>query len=192
MTTLVAIPYSAYALFRLYRLRKHIQRLKMARDGEKAVGQYLSDLREKGYRVFHDIVGQGFNVDHVVICDRGIFTIETKTFSKTFSQAKITFDGETIKVNDRPLERNAVKQARAQAGWIADVLKESTGRSYPVKPVVVFPGWFVESLGSNTASGLWVLNPKALPGFIAHEQPCITTEDVKLASYHLSRYIRTS
>jgi hypothetical protein len=82
---IVAIPISGYALFRLYRLRLQLKRLRMARDGEKAVGQYLSDLRGKGYRVFHDIVGKGFNVDHVVICDRGIFTIETKTYSKSSS-----------------------------------------------------------------------------------------------------------
>lgn len=82
-----------YALFDLYRIRQTIKRLRMARDGEKAVGQYLSDLREQGCRVYHDVIGQGFNIDHVIICDRGIFTIETKTYSKPASgRSTIQFD----------------------------------------------------------------------------------------------------
>ncbi|MEP0946734.1 MULTISPECIES: nuclease-related domain-containing protein [Cyanophyceae] len=190
---IVTIPISSCACFRLYRLRLQLRRLRMARDGEKAVGQYLSDLREKGYRVFHDIVGKGFNVDHVVICDRGIFTIETKTYSKPSSgKSTIHFDGETIQVNGQMMERNAVEQAKAQAYWVAEVLKESTGRSFAVKPVVVFPGWFVESSKTKGPSDLWVLNPKALPSFIDNEPQRVTPEDVKLAAYHLSRYIRTS
>lgn len=190
---IAAIPISGYAVYRLYRLRSQLKRLRMARDGEKAVGQYLSDLRENGYRVFHDIVGKGFNVDHVVICDRGIFTIETKTYSKSSSgKSTIHFDGETIKVNGQLMERNAVEQAKAQAYWVREVLKESTGRSFAVKPVVVFPGWFVESTKTKGSADLWVLNPKALPTFIDNEPQRVTPEDVKLAAYHLSRYIRTS
>ncbi len=192
-TLIFAIPTSGYAFFRLYRLRLQLRRLRMARDGEKAVGQYLSDLREKGYRVFHDIVGKGFNVDHVVICDRGIFTIETKTYSKSSSgKSIIHFDGETIKVNGKLMERNAVEQAKSQAYWIREVLKESTGRTLPVKPVVVFPGWFVEAAKGQGTADLWVLNPKALPSFIGNQPPRIQPEDVQLAAYHLSRYIRTS
>ena len=165
----------------------------MARDGEKAVGQYLSDLREKGYRVFHDIVGKGFNVDHVVICEKGIFTIETKTYSKSSSgKSVIHFDGETITVNGKLAKRDAVEQAQAQAYWISEVLKESTGKAFPVKPVIVFPGWFVESAKGKNPTDLWVLNPKALPSFLSNEPLRIQPEDVKLVAYHLSRFIRTS
>ncbi|MGD1866748.1 MAG: nuclease-related domain-containing protein [Phormidesmis sp.] len=32
--------------------------------------------------MFHDVVGKNFNIDHVVIGDTGIFTIETKTYRK--------------------------------------------------------------------------------------------------------------
>jgi energy-coupling factor transporter transmembrane protein EcfT len=190
---LLSIPVSGYAFFKLYVLVLKMRRLKMARDGEKAVGQYLSDLREKGYRVFHDIVGKGFNVDHVVICEKGIFTIETKTYSKSSSgKSIIYFDGETIKVKGKLMERDAVEQAKSQAYWIREVLQESTGKSFPVKPVVVFPGWYVERAKGKDTNALWVLNPKALPSFIGNEPQRIATEDVKLAAYHLSRYIRTS
>jgi hypothetical protein len=138
-------------------------------------------------------VGKGFNVDHVVICEKGIYTIETKTYSKSSSgKSIIHFDGETIKVNGKLMERDAVEQAKSQAYWIGEVLQESTGKSLPVKPVVVFPGWYVERAKGKDTTALWVLNPKALPSFIGNEPQRIATEDVKLVAYHLSRYIRTS
>ena len=87
-------------------------------------------------------------------------------------------------------ERNLLVQARAQADWSKHILQESTGKSYPVKPVIVFPGWFIKGTGGKK-SNLWVLNPKALPSFLEKEPIRLTAEDVQIATYHLSRYIRT-
>lgn len=84
------------------------------------------------------------------------------------------------------MDRDPVIQAKAAAGWIAELLKESTGNDFPVKPVVVFPGWFVEGRRLDA----WVLNPKALPTYIENEKPVIKPEDVQLATYHVARYIR--
>jgi hypothetical protein len=41
--------------------------LMQGREGEKAVGQYLERLRARGYQVLHDIPGENFNIDHVLI-----------------------------------------------------------------------------------------------------------------------------
>jgi hypothetical protein len=49
---------------------------------------------------YHDIVGDSFNVDHVVISAKGIYVIETKTYSKPASgAANITYDGQQLLVN---------------------------------------------------------------------------------------------
>lgn len=182
----------AYCIFRLLGLRQQIETLKMARDGERAVGQYLDRLREDGYRVYHDVVGKNFNIDHVVIGHNGIFTIETKTYRKPLKgRANIHFDGETITVNGARLDRNPVIQSLAQAGWLSAQIQESTGHTHKVQPVVVFPGWFVTSrLGSEHQSGVWVINPKGLSKFIENAPQKLASEEVKLVSYHLSRYIR--
>jgi len=60
-----------YAAFRVYWTLPRLRALKLGRDGEKAVGQFLERLRERGYRVFHDLIGNGFNIDHVLI--EGLF-----------------------------------------------------------------------------------------------------------------------
>jgi hypothetical protein len=68
-------------------------------------------------------------------------------------------------------------------------LVESTGRQFAVQPVVVFPGWYVEAAPGRQRD-VWVMEPKGLPAFLACQQGCLTPEDIKLASFHLSRYVR--
>jgi len=38
---------------------------------------------------------------------------------------------------------------------------------------------------------LWVLNPKALPQFLEHESEVLAESEVKLATFHLSRLVRS-
>jgi hypothetical protein len=167
-----------------------MRRLRLAQDGERTVGEFLEKLRADGYQVFHDLVGDGFNLDHVLIGPAGVFTIETKTYSKPAKgKAELTFDGQRIKFGHWEPDRNPVIQARAQAGWLSSLLKESTGRDFPVHPVIVFPGWFVRSEG-RPKQPIWVLNPKALPKFLEHQASRLTKEEVQQASFHLSRFIR--
>ncbi len=187
-----------YGVWAVLRFRRHhwaqLKALRLGRDGERAIGQYLERLRADGADVFHDIQGEGFNLDHVVISPRGIFTVETKTRSKPTANATVTFDGVQLRIAGHAPDRDPVVQAQAQARWLRDTLKESTGRTWQVRPVIVFPGWFVEPSATDNAKklGIWLLNPRVLPTFIEHEPTTIPPEDVKLASYHLSRLVRAS
>jgi hypothetical protein len=190
--TIIAVVVAGYSAWQVYRVWPQVRALRLAREGERAVGQYLERLRESGYQVFHDIPGQGFNVDHVVIGPAGVCTIETKTWSKPLrGETRIVVDGERIFANGVEPERNPLIQARAQATWLHGLLKESTGRAVPVRPAILFPGWFVERPPTGQ-SDVWVLNPKALPGFLGHEPERLTAEEIKLAAFHLSRYVRGS
>lgn len=180
----------AYAVFQAVRARPQLRALRQAEDGEKVVGQFLERLREQGYQVFHDVLGEGFNVDHVIIGSGGVFTIETKSWSKPGQgNPRITFDGETLLAAGLKPERNPVIQAKAQASWLKRMLEESTGKSLPVRPVILFPGWYIEDSRASRKD-LWVLEPKALPKFLANAPSIMAPEDVALASFHLSRFIR--
>lgn len=189
LMTTVAMGALAFAAWRLWRIRPEARALRQAIEGEKAVGQFLERLRDGGRQVFHDVIGEGFNVDHVVIGPEGVFTVETKTWSKPFNgDARISFDGETLLAGTQKPERDPVIQARAQSGWLGELLKASTGRSFEVRPVIVFPGWFIET--KTPRRDIWVLNPKALPSFLDQEPVRLSDAEVKLAAFHLSRYIR--
>jgi len=180
----------AYAAFRIWRNLPKLRSLRQAMEGERAVGQFLERLRENGFQVFHDVVGDGFNVDHVLIGPPGVFTVETKTWSKPATgNAQVIFDGETLKIGSLVPDRDPVVQARAQASWLKKLLLESTGRQFETRPVIVFPGWFVANSGGFR--DLWVLEPKALPSFLQRETARLSQDEVQLASFHLSRLIRS-
>lgn len=190
VTSGMALLVLIYAIWRIGRTWPQLRRLKQGIEGEKAVGQYLERLREQGYQIFHDLQSEDFNVDHVIIGPAGIFTIETKTLSKPMrGETKIQFDGATIAVNGKQMERSPVRQAKAQASWVKKILDDYTGRTFDVWPVVVFPSWFIEHKPGSLRE-MWVLEPKALPKFLANEATILSAEEIGLASNNLSRFIR--
>ena len=188
--TSIALVTLAFLVWYWFRLLPTFRNLNRAIEGEKAVGQFLERLRVSGYEVFHDVVGKTFNVDHIIVGPAGVFTVETKTWSKPVrGDIRIRFDGEKIWKGNLEPDRDPIVQARAQARWVKALLAESCGKEFTVRPVVVFPGWFVEP-AATPVPDIWVLEPKALPAFLEQEKTRMSPEDVKLAAFHLSRFIR--
>jgi len=189
--TVLAMFVFAYTARKFVLARRNIRKLRLARDGERVVGQFLEGLRENGYRVLHDIVGDNFNIDHLLIGPKGVFTIETKTMSKPArGKTEIDYDGTQILVNGFKPDRDPVVQAKAQAHWIKGLIKELTGKSIKVRPAVVYPGWFINQTQKGSRPDVWVLNPKALATFIENSDGELSEEDVRSFHAHLSRYVR--
>lgn len=182
---------TAAFLWRTRATWKILKQLKLGIDGERAVGKYLDRLRGLGLRVYHDIPGDSGNIDHVVICTRGVFCIETKTRSKPVKgECKVFYDGEMISVNGGPPDQSAIVQAKVQAKQLRRLLKEHTGTDYPVQPVVLFPGWHVKSPDASAHSEVWVLSPKGLPMWIGNAPERVAVKDVKHAASRLAAFIR--
>lgn len=189
--SLLAVFAIAFSAYKIVKIRKRLKILRQGRDGEKAVGQYLEFLREDGCKVLHDIVGNDFNVDHVIISPNGIFTVETKTYSKPVKgKAVIQHRGNDLFINGTIINSAIAVQAKAEAHWLRSLLKDISGKEYPVKPVVVFPGWFIES--DKASKDLWVLNPKALRSYVSNSQPVLSHEEVQFLANGLSRHIRNT
>jgi hypothetical protein len=188
--TIAALVGTAWLVHRFIRIRHTVKALKLGRDGERAVGQFLDGLREGGARIFHDVPAEGFNLDHVVISTHGIYVVETKTITKPSADAKVIYDGEKVTVAGFEPHRDPVAQAKAQATWLRRLLRQSTGRDFPVRGVVVYPGWWIEQANKARQREVWVLEPKALPKYIENSPAVMSPEDVAMSSYHLSRYVR--
>jgi len=188
--TAVALAATAWFIYRIFKVRPRLRALRQGEQGERAVGQYLEKLRSDGYEVFHDLIGEGFNVDHVIIGPAGVFSIETKTWSKPIKgEAKIHFDGQRLSQSGQAPNRRPIIQAQAQGSWLQTLLQESTGRELKAHPVVLFPGWYIES-EKEALNRMWVLEPKGLPKFLAHQPTKLSAEEIKLFSFHLSRWVR--
>lgn len=187
--TSIAIIIIGYSAYKLHKVRKVLKNLRQGRDGERSVAQYIDLVRSTGMRIFHDIPGEDFNIDHLIVSKKGLYVIETKTYSKpSKGTAKIFFDGEKLVFNNDGFSTREVIQVTAAAKWIENLIEELTAKRYSAKPVLVFPGWYVE-MAKNNKSDVWTLNPKALKQFIDNRQEVFSNEDVKLISANLSRYI---
>jgi nuclease-like protein len=188
--TILALLTLCYTTYLFYKQKNTIRNLKQGRDGEKAVGQFLEILREDGCIVFHDIVGDKFNIDHVVISEKGIYCIETKTYSKlSTGNPRVHFNGQTLRVDGLGNKNDILTQVNSASTWLKRTLMESTGKDFVIRPVILFPGWMVNN--ENNFKDIWVLEPKGFPKFLKNQNDSISREDKKLAAYHLSRYIRT-
>ena len=174
---------------RIYRARVRVKALKLGLAGERAVGQFLQGLRIGGARILHDIQGDHFNVDHVVVSSRGIYCIETKTITKRRSDAIVDYDGRRVLVDGMVPDRDPIRQVKAAAKWLSTQIADSTGKSFWVHPVVVYPGWFIETRPEARGAPVWVLEPKALAKWIENESTSIDDTDVSLISYHLARIV---
>lgn len=189
--TICAALVCIYSATKIRTSMKKQRNLRQGKKGEVSVGQDLEFLREKGFKVLHDVLGEGFNVDHVLIGPKGIFTVETKTWSKSAQKpTSIHYDGKVITVGGHAMIADPVGQAKAQAYWLKDLIKKQTGKDFAVWPVVVFPGWWVDPQPHGAEA--WVLNPKALPAFLGNQKPTLSDDDVEFVYARLADYVRTS
>jgi len=187
--TVVTFIFVIYVGWRFWKFWPELKNINLGIEGEKAVGQFLEKFRVSGYHVFHDLQGDGFNLDHVIIGPAGAFSIETKTLSKIKNDAKLQFDGENITVDGNLLVRNPVRQACAQANWLEGVLHDCSGEKVQVWPIVLFPGWFIEHK-PRALNQIWVLEPKALETFLSNKKEVLSKEKIDFLSSNLARFLR--
>jgi hypothetical protein len=175
----VAGVFGSLAAYRWFKIKPQLDQLAQGFRGERRVGRMLEELRAAGYEVFHDIPGEGFNVDHALIGPGGVFAIETKTWSlPDGKRGNIEYDGERILVDGHKPDRCPVTQAAAVADHLRDLLQRMTDRKVSVRPVVLFPGWYISKQPKQAR--VWVLNPKALSAFLKNEPAVLSRDDIKL------------
>lgn len=188
--SLSAVLVIAFCLRQVFSYRRRIHALKLGRDGEREVGAMLEELRANGCVVLHDIIGDNFNLDHVVLSTHGVFVIETKAVSKPEGKPVIKYDGERLLIDGAGDHTAAVQQAIAEAAWLRQLCTSLTGKAYLIQPVVVFPGWWVENEKAPRQCPAWVLNPKALGKFITSSTETIPEVEVRALAHHLRQHIQ--
>ena len=172
--------------WRIRRSLPQIRQMRQGIEGEQVVGQSLERLRVTGYEVFHDIPGDGHNIDHVLVGPGGVFAIETKTISKPAGDQRVFFDGECVTVAGFKPDRNPIGQVRAAAKEVSDIIRERAGLEISVKPVVLYPGWFTQSSGK---SDVWVLNENAFPKWLDNEDERLTDSQIRQISSGIARHV---
>ncbi|MFA5203190.1 MAG: NERD domain-containing protein [Lentisphaeria bacterium] len=186
----IALVVTLIAVIRVWRARRGMRNLWLGLDGEKAVAESLTPFIAKGYHLIHDIVFDGFNLDHAVIGPTGIYAIETKTHAKPArGMHDVVYDGECVTVNGFKPDRDPLIQSVAIAKELARLIQSLTGRKYFVQPVVFYPGWYVRRNCAN--SSVWVLNPGQFGAYLRYEKPdALSTDEVNQITALLEKQVR--
>ena len=176
---------SAVCLWRLFPIARRLNR---GERGERHVAEVLDELRSDGYKPIHDIVGDGFNVDHVLVGPGGVFAIETKYRS---GKGEITFrNSEGVFVGERLEEKDCLKQARGSAKAVSQLIAENCARREWVTPIVVFVGdWKIRNEWRDTDAR--VFTPDGLLGYVRAQQPRLTRNEIQLIASHLERSVKS-
>jgi hypothetical protein len=176
---------------RVFRSIRKFRQYQLGFKGERIVGEELNQLMTKGYRVFHDIPFEGFNIDHVVVGPAGVFVVETKARRKALTKNVarpthiVRYDGKRLvwpsgKYDDRSLDQ-AARNARTVSEW----LTAATGETVTCQPVLTFPGWWVERSVKGRAS-VTVVSSKNLHRYFPTYSPRpIAPEQVRRIAFQL-------
>ena len=189
--TLGCLASALYSYFKIKGVRARLASLKQGREGERAVGQYLETITDAECKLFHDVVAEDFNIDHIIISTKGVFAIETKTYSKpSRGEAIIRHNGDGLYMNKSQFEsRDELVQVKAAANWVRKFYEKHLDRRLQVKPVLLFPGWYIKNEGNQD---VWVLEPKAFPKYLENAEVIFDKDEVNTLSNALSRFIRDS
>lgn len=154
---------AVYALVKAVEAFTKLRNIRLGIEAEWAVSYALSKITDPNVRVFHDIQGPNFNIDHVVTYPGGVLAIETKgrrkpNIKNSKQTHKLVVEGNKIQF---PLytDTDTVEQATRQAKWLAKELGNSTGMEVSTRPLVVIPGWYIENKQKPTVP---VMNHKSL------------------------------
>jgi Nuclease-related domain len=194
LVLVVALIVAATVLLRLMRRRRNDF---LGYLGERAVAESLDTLREKGYRVFHDVPANGretdFNLDHVVVGRTGVSIVETKARRKRKrckegrQEYEVIFDGKRL-IWPWGEDRSGCNQVLAQADWLGKWLERRIALHVDPKPILALPGWFVIE---RKIDAFRVANHKMLPSLITQWRPQnLTPEQVDLISRQLDEHCR--
>ncbi len=155
-----------YVLWRSRRLHgavKTFWNYRLGFDGERVVGEELNQLMLDGYRVFHDMPFDGFNIDHVVVGPSGVYAVETKTKRKQTDprgkkmEWRVAYDGTALRFPLSGPDNRWLDQAARNARSLADWLGKAVGEKIPVSPILILPGWLVDRQARGAVN---VLNEK--------------------------------
>ena len=145
-----------------------------------------------GYVTFHDVRGDGtWNIDHVVVGPGGVFVLETKARARRKAtrdqeEQKVLFDGGTLQ-SPWCDDAKAARQAGRNARWVREYIVDFAPPDIGVQPVIVVPGWWVESLGNYPIKAM---NAKYLVGYLVRSERRFTAEQLRPVNRRLDERCR--
>ncbi len=138
---------------------------------EWVMGSVLETLTPS-YKLLPDYdTGRG-NIDYICVGETGIFTIEVKAM-----RGVVTNLENRILINGQETERDFIGQAKAEAHYVENLLKEKTGRDYPVTSLLLFP--HARVVIKRPVQGVWIGGRSFAPWLIKRGLRVLNETEIK-------------
>ncbi|WP_457751833.1 nuclease-related domain-containing protein [Thermococcus sp.] len=156
-------------------------------EGEYYVIEALSECKCFNGVLLSDLMlpGATVNIDHVLVCDRGIFAIETKAYTGVYRADGDMWYHETMAGKIVPT-KSLSRLAKRNAAMLSKFLREKYGERYFVNPVLVFSGATVFE-GRSTVP---VLFPSQICEYVCSLPQTLSGVEVARLSDLLAAYSR--
>ena len=178
----------ALAYFRLRPLIRERACYQLGFQGERYVAEELNQLLADGFRVFHDVPFDGYNVDHILVGRAGVFVVETKAKKKPLlggkKQYRVIFDGKKLQFPNG-WDADALDQIRRNRKTLSQWLSSATGDRIIAGGIVAIPGWLVERAAK---ADIHVANPKQIRSLVTSwSGRQLTSAEIQRASHQLEQ-----
>lgn len=138
---------SGFAGFYLVKTVRRRHQVKFVRDANIAVGHQLQKVSTEGTRVFHDIETSAGTVDHLIVGQKGLYSVNVvaRRSSKN-PQARLT-NNEIEFSNNRAAV--SIVDINAMASRLRKEFRDLLGHEVRVRSVIAVPGWDIAEQTSN-------------------------------------------
>jgi hypothetical protein len=167
-----------HSLYKLAALLRQRRLLRLGYDGKVTVLQQLNQLLRDGYHVYHDFPADQFNIDHIVVGNKGVFVIETEArlnpnSDRPGEEAVVEYNGRVLHF-PKWTDTETIVHTKRQISWLSKWISRAIGEPVAARGILVLPGWYVRR---TSADGISVVNPKQLSSVFKHIQPRELRED---------------
>lgn len=180
-----------FVFYKAFATARRMWKLRLGYEAELAMGQELDQLMRQGAVVFHDVPADGFNIDHVLLAQNGVFAIETKGRSKPNrdrgqEDARVVYDGKRLNFPEW-FETKPLDQASRQAAWLSKWLTSAVGEQVTARAVLALPGWFVER---KSRSDVLLISGKEAPSILKARHAVLSDTLMKRIEHQLEQRCR--
>lgn len=192
------------ALFGFLAYAHRLKALQNARDeqymaaglrGENEVAKLLAEKLDNSYYLYNDLsVRSGFSraqIDHVVVCAKGIFVLETKNWRGRLTGDENARKWMQYRGADQPPRSlsSPILQNRRHVAVLEKFLRTGGVPDLPIIPMLVFTGRNT-TLDIKNASTLLMWPAEAVDYILRHQPPRIATDaEVDAVLHRLQRCV---
>ena len=199
--TIITIFISIQSYKKYQKISYTLSKYRMGLEGERYVGEMLNKISSDTIKVFHDIPGDRFNVDHIIVSTRGVFAIETKHYDRTKGH-EFFFDGNMIERMEKDGRRfrcpKLLPQMEGEARFIHDEIKQRTNLDIPVIKVAILIGCYIHTPAESDKNKnikryfgkYWITNEKLFESMFMDEKEIYDVSVVKLISTHMNEFVK--